>query len=340
MAVLDVPRQFDALLLRRGGDAASSDTVSVAFETLSPESLPDNGVLIRTEYSSLNYKDGLAVTNKGKIVRKFPIVPGVDLAGTVIRSSDPQFSPGDSVLATGCGIGEEHWGGYAQYASLRPEWVIPMPKGYTPLDAMSVGTAGFTSMLCVEALEQHGVHPGDQPVLVTGASGGVGIIAVILLAKLGYRVTAVTGKPEAAEVLRQWGATDILPREAFQEAPKALESTRWAGVVDTVGGNTLVRAIAETRLYGCVTACGNAGGVKLDTTVFPFILRGVTLAGISSVNQPRERRLQVWPRLAELLLSGTLQTLSTIIPLREVPAAAERILGGRVLGRTIVSLQD
>lgn len=328
-----IPDQFEALMLRREGE-----TVSAAIEQLSPESLPDKGVLIRVEYSSLNYKDGLAVTNKGKIVRRFPMVPGIDLAGTVVESVDPSLRPGDAVLATGCGIGEEHWGGYSAYARLRPEWVIPMPPGYGARDAMALGTAGFTAMLCMEALEQHGVTPGDGPVLVTGASGGVGTVAVMLLVKLGYRVTAVTGKETAKAMLLGLGAGEVIPRGEYLTAPKALESAKWAGVVDTVGGAALARALAETRLYGCVAACGNAGGAALGTTVFPFILRGVTLAGISSVNQPRERRLKVWPRLAELLPSGALDTLCTEVPLAGITEAAAKILAGTIQGRTIVRL--
>jgi acrylyl-CoA reductase (NADPH) len=320
-----VPGQFEALMLRREGDSFSA-----AIEQLSPAQLPNEGVLVRVEYSGLNYKDGLAVTNKGKIVRRFPIVPGIDLAGTVVESSDPSLQPGDPVLATGCGIGEEYWGGYAAYARLQPEWIIPMPAGYNARDAMALGTAGFTAMLCVEALEHQGVRPDSGPVLVTGATGGVGTVAVMLLSKLGYSVTAVTGKKDAAPLLQQLGATELISREEY--------SARWAGVVDTVGGVTLARALAETKLYGCVAACGNAGGIKLETTVFPLILRGVTLAGISSVNQPRSRRLTVWPRLAKLLPSGALDTIVTEIPLAEVPAASERILQGLVRGRTLVRL--
>jgi acrylyl-CoA reductase (NADPH) len=333
MAIEHVPERFPALLLRRFGDS-----VSAAIEDVSIADLPDAPVLVKVEYSGINYKDALAVTNMGKIVRRFPMVPGVDLAGTVVECADGSLRPGDAVLATGCGIGEEHWGGLASYARLQPEWVIPMPMGFTARHAMSLGTAGFTAMLCVEALEAHGVQPGDGDVLVTGATGGVGAISVMLLAKLGYRVSAVTGKPEAAETLRALGAADVLPREQQSAPPKALETARWAGVVDTVGGSTLVRALAETRLYGCVAACGNAGGARLEATVFPFILRGVTLAGISSVNQPRERRIPVWERMAKLLPAGAMDGMVNEITLPEVEATAGLVLRGGHRGRNIVRL--
>lgn len=327
----ELPERFPALLLRRYGES-----VSAAIEDVPLAELPDYPVLVKVEYSGINYKDALAVTNMGKIVRRFPMVPGVDLAGTVVACEGSAFRPGDAVLATGCGIGEEHWGGLAAYARLKPEWVIPMPAGFTPRHAMSLGTAGFTAMLCVEALEAHGVKPGEGDVLVTGATGGVGGMSVMLLAKLGYRVVAVTGKSDAAQTLLDLGAAEVLPREKQSAPPKALETARWAGVVDTVGGATLSRAIAETKLYGCVAACGNAGGTSLESSVFPFILRGVTLAGISSVNQPRQRRLQVWPRLAELLPPGSMDAMVAEVPLSGVETAAAALLSGTHRGRSVV----
>lgn len=333
MAVAGPTERFPALMLRRYGSA-----VSAAIEDLTVPELPEHPVLVRVEYSGINYKDALAVTNMGKIVRSFPMVPGVDLAGTVVSSEHPGFQPGDAVLATGCGIGEEHWGGYARYARLKPEWLVPLPAGWTARTAMALGTAGFTAMLCVEALESHGIVPASGDVLVTGATGGVGIISVMLLAKLGYRVVAVTGKGDAAPKLLALGAAEVLPREQQSAAAKALESAKWAGVVDTVGGSTLARAIAETKLYGCIAACGNAGGTALESTVFPFILRGVTLAGISSVNQGRARRLEAWPRLASLISPAMMEPLVQEIPLTEVDAAAARMLRGGHFGRTLVRL--
>lgn len=326
---------FRALVVNRAGDQFES-----GIRMLPKSALPDQPVLVRVAYSSLNYKDGLAVTDSAKILRRFPIVPGIDLAGVVEESADPRFRAGDAVLATGCGIGEEHWGGYAGFARLNPEWIVPLPHSLNARRAMALGTAGFTAMLCVEALERHEVTPGSGEVLVTGASGGVGSIAVMLLAKLGFTVVAVSGKPDAARELKGFGATEVLPREALSDPGKALESARWSGVVDTVGGNTLVRALAQTKLYGCVAACGNAGGASLNATVFPFILRGVTLAGISSVNQPLANRLRVWPRLADLIPLDQLEKITREINLNQVHDYAARILRGEIRGRTIVRLEN
>lgn len=326
---------FRALVVNRAGDQFES-----GIRMLPMSALPDQPVLVRVAYSSLNYKDGLAVTDSAKILRRFPIVPGIDLAGVVEESADPRFRAGDSVLATGCGIGEEHWGGYAGFARLNPEWIVPLPHSLNARRAMALGTAGFTAMLCVEALERHNVTPDSGEVLVTGASGGVGSIAVMLLAKLGFTVVAVSGKSDAARELKGFGATEVLPREALSDPGKALESARWSGVVDTVGGNTLVRALAQTKLYGCVAACGNAGGASLNATVFPFILRGVTLAGISSVNQPLANRLRVWPRLADLIPLDQLEKITREINLNQVHDYAARILRGEIRGRTIVRLEN
>lgn len=327
--------QFRALVVDRAGDRFES-----GIRALPLSALPDHPVLIRVAYSSLNYKDGLAVTDSSKVVRQFPMVPGIDLAGTVEQSADPRFNPGDAVLATGCGIGEEHWGGYAGFARLKPEWIVPLPAGLDARRAMALGTAGFTAMLCVEALEQHDVTPDSGEVLVTGASGGVGSIAVMLLAKLGYTIIAVSGKPDAARELKEFGASEVLPREALSDPGKPLESARWTGVVDTVGGSTLVRALAQTKLYGCVAACGNAGGTSLNATVFPFILRGITLAGISSVHQPLANRLRLWPRLASFIPFNQLEKITGEINLNQVHDYAARILRGEIRGRTIVRLED
>lgn len=327
--------QFRALVLDRPGGQFES-----GIRALSLSDLPDYPVLARVGYSSINYKDALAVTDRGKVIRSFPMVPGIDLAGVVVESADPGFRPGDAVLATGCGIGEEFWGGYAGYARLKPEWIVPMPGGLDARRAMALGTAGFTAMLCIEALERHGVAPGSGEVLVTGASGGVGSIAVMLLKNLGYAVVAVSGKSDMTRILKEYGASEVLPREAFSDAGKPLETARWAGVVDTVGGSTLVRALAQTKLYGCVAACGNAGGATLNGTVFPFILRGVTLAGISSVNQPIDARLRLWPRLAGLIQSETIERNSTEINLNQIHDYANRLLGGEIRGRIVVRLED
>ena len=326
---------FRALVVNRVGDQFES-----GIRMLPMSALPDQPVLVRVAYSSLNYKDGLAVTDSAKILRRFPIVPGIDLAGVVEESADPRFRAGDAVLATGCGLGEEHWGGYAGFARLSPEWIVPLPHSLTARRAMALGTAGFTAMLCVEALERHEVTPASGEVLVTGASGGVGSIAVMLLAKLGFTVVAVSGKPDATRELKEFGATEVLPREALSDPGKALESARWSGVVDTVGGSTLVRALAQTKLYGCVAACGNAGGASLNATVFPFILRGVTLAGISSVNQPLANRLRVWPRLADLIPLDPLEKITREINLNQVHDYAARILRGEIRGRTVVRLEN
>ena len=330
-----MPDPFRALVLDRAGGEFES-----GIRMLPLSALPDYPVLVRVSYSSMNYKDSLAVTDRGKIVRRFPIVPGIDLAGVVEESSDSRFRPGDAVLATGCGIGEEDWGGYAAYARLKPEWIVRIPAGLDARQAMSLGTAGFTAMLCVEALERHEVTPDKGDVLVTGASGGVGSIAVMLLARLGFRVVAVSGKPEAAPQLLAYGAAETLPREALSEPGKPLESARWAGVVDTVGGSTLVRALAQTTLYGCVAACGNAGGATLNATVFPFILRGVTLAGISSVNQPLAARERIWPRLASLIPTELLDRNTTEINLNQIHDYADRILRGEIRGRILVRVGD
>ncbi|MDZ7639377.1 MAG: MDR family oxidoreductase [Bryobacterales bacterium] len=326
---------FRALVVNRVGDQFES-----GIRMLPLSALPDQPVLVRVSYSSLNYKDGLAVTDSGKIVRRFPMVPGIDLAGVVEESADARFRAGDAVLATGCGIGEEHWGGYAAFARLRPEWMVPMPEGLDARRAMALGTAGFTAMLCVEALERHDVRPESGEVLVTGASGGVGSVAVMLLAKLGYTVVAVSGKADVARDLTKFGAAEVLPREALSEAGKPLESARWAGVVDSVGGSTLVRALAQTKLYGCVAACGNAGGASLNATVFPFILRGVTLAGISSVNQPLKNRLRLWPRLSGLIPMDHLEAITGEINLNQVHDYAGRILRGEIRGRTVVKVEE
>jgi acrylyl-CoA reductase (NADPH) len=308
-----------------------------AIQWIGTDALPEGDVLVAVEYSSLNYKDGLAVTGKGKIIRQFPMVPGIDLAGTVLESGASEYKPGDKVVLTGWGVGERHWGGYSQRARLRAEWLVPLPAGLDTRNAMVIGTAGFTAMLCVMRLEDAGVKPGgDLPVLVTGASGGVGSTAVAILAKLGYAVAAVTGRPENADYLRGLGASQIVGRAELAVNPRPLETQRWAGAVDTVGGTVLARVLAETTYGGAVAACGLAGGVELPTTVVPFILRNVGLLGVDSVSCPLPRRREAWERLVRDLPSRALEEIAHSASLEEVPRLAEEIIAGRVRGRVVI----
>ncbi|MEI2741072.1 MAG: MDR family oxidoreductase [Candidatus Competibacter sp.] len=304
---------------------------------LTDADLPAEAVLVAVDYSSLNYKDGLAVTGKGKIVRRFPLVPGIDLAGAVLESASPAYRPGDRVVLTGWGVGESYWGGYAQRARVKPEWLTPLPLGMDSRRAMAIGTAGFTAMLAVIALEQAGIGPAlEKPVLVTGASGGVGSMAVALLAQLGYRVAALTGRPENEAFLHEMGARQVLGRDQMDQSCRPLEAQRWSGVIDTVGGRILARALAETDYGGAVAACGLAGGVDLPTTVMPFILRGVRLLGVDSVQCPQEPRRAAWARLARDLPAAALERATQVVSLAEVPRLAEAILAGQVRGRVVV----
>jgi acrylyl-CoA reductase (NADPH) len=298
--------------------------------------LPAGSVSLDIAFSSLNYKDALAITGTAPIARKLPMVAGVDLAGTVTDSSHHDYVAGDEVLATGYGIGESHWGGLAQRARLDGGWLVPLPATFTSLQAMQIGTAGFTAMLCVLALEDRGILPDDGEILVTGANGGVGGVAIAVLARLGYHVVASTGRPAEGEYLRRLGAIEIIDRAELSEPGKALGKERWAGAVDAVGGQTLANVCATTRYGGTVTACGNAGGMKLPATVAPFILRGVTLAGIDSVHTPRERRLEAWQRLSTDLDPTLLDALTDTIGLSDVIGAAQRVLAGEVRGRLVV----
>ena len=332
---LEGRRQFcDHSILRETEDGHYRPS----FEQLALTDLPEGDVLVAVEYSSLNYKDGLAVTGKGKIVRKLPLIPGIDLAGRVIESTATEFTPGDPVLLTGYGVGEEHSGGYAQRARLWSEWLVPMPTGLDSRHAMAIGTAGFTAMLCVMALEEGGITPDRGPVVVTGAAGGVGSLAVMLLARLGYEVAAVTGRPETHDFLRGLGAAELLDRGEMAAKTRPLETQRWAGAVDTVGSTTLAHVLAETMREGTVTACGLAGGADLPATVMPFILRNVRLQGISSVQTPMSRRRAAWERLASELPLDKLDALITEVPLSSIIEQAENILAGRVRGRTLVDV--
>jgi acrylyl-CoA reductase (NADPH) len=322
---------FTALVLEQRDGATHSEV-----RQLPASALPEGDVLVRVAYSDLNYKDGLAITGRGKVVRSFPMVPGIDLAGTVVESAAPAYKPGDQVVLTGWGIGEVHWGGHAQLARVRADWLVPLPAGMTLEQAMGIGTAGFTAMLCVMALEEHGLRPGERQVLVTGASGGVGSVAVAILARLGYNVVASTGKDGERDYLHTLGAQEVVGRLA--PSGKPLESERWGGAVDTVGGAALAALLPAMAYGGSVAACGNAGGAELHTTVFPFILRGVNLLGILSVNVPFERRRQAWERLARDLSPGALDRMVQVVPLADVPALSQAICDGKIRGRVVVDV--
>ena len=324
---------FKALLLTKtdaGFKAAITDVDEAA--------LPAGEVLIAPAYSTLNYKDGLAITNKAPVVRAWPMVAGIDGAGTVLDSSDPRFAPGDTVVHTGWGVGETHWGCLAQKARLKADWLVKLPSAFTPRQAMAIGTAGFTSMLCVMALEEQGLMPTDGDVLVTGATGGVGSVAVALLARLGFRVVAATGKASEGEYLKALGAAAVIDRNELSAPGKPLQKERWAGVVDAVGSHTLANALAQTRYGGVVAACGLAQGGDLPTSVMPFILRGVTLAGIDSVMCPQPRRQAAWARLARDLDPALLASMVIEVPLAEAPAQAAELMAGRVRGRVVVRI--
>jgi acrylyl-CoA reductase (NADPH) len=323
---------FKALVVESG------DPYTTLLRELSLDELPPGEVLVRVAYSSLNYKDGLAITGAGKVIRSFPMVPGIDLAGVVVESASPDYRPGDEVLLTGWGVGERHWGGLSQMARVRAEWLVPKPRGLSLHQAMGIGTAGFTAMLCVMALEEHGLKPGGREVLVSGAAGGVGSIAVALLARLGYRVVAATGRSQERPYLESLGAAEILERSVLTAPAKPLESERFAAAVDTVGGAVLAGVLPRVAYGGSVAACGNAGGVRLETTVFPFILRGVSLLGIDSVMCPRERRLRAWERLAHDLPLNLLEASVRTVDLAAVPELARQILAGQVRGRVVVDL--
>lgn len=302
--------------------------------------IAEGGVLVRPHYSTLNYKDGLALTNRSPVVRLWPMVPGIDGAGEVLQSEHPDWKAGDAFILNGFGVGETHWGCLAQRARLKGEWLVPLPAGLSPRRAMSVGTAGYTAMLCVMALERHGLKPGDGEVLVTGATGGVGSVAVLLLSRLGYRVVAVTGKAAQADYLARLGAHAVMDRGELAAPGKPLQKERWAGVVDAVGSHTLANACAQVRYGGAVAACGLAQGHDLPATVMPFILRGVSLLGVDSVMAPQALRRQAWGRLATDLDLPALDSLTTEIGLSEAVDGAHRLMAGEVVGRLVVHIPD
>jgi acrylyl-CoA reductase (NADPH) len=311
----------------------------VRLTAIDEAQLPEGDVTVRVSHSTLNYKDALAITNKGPIVRSFPMVPGVDLAGTVAQSSNPDFKPGDQVLLNGWGVGEGHWGGLAQVARLHGKWLIPLPEAFTASQAMAIGTAGYTAMLAVMALEKNGVTPDKGEVLVTGASGGVGSFSIAILAKLGYRVVASTGRAAESDYLMQLGAAQIIDRATLSEPGRPLAKERWAGAIDSVGSHTLANVCASMRYWGTVAACGLAQGMDFPASVAPFILRGVTLAGIDSVMRPRQDRIDAWARLASDLDQQKLALITHEIGLSEAIDTAHRLMEGQVRGRVVVDTQ-
>ncbi|MDM0107565.1 MDR family oxidoreductase [Variovorax sp. J22R24] len=325
---------FEALLLTKADDG----TTQAAVTSLDEARLPEGEVLVDVAYSTVNYKDALAITGKSSVVRKFPMVPGIDLAGTVAESSDANFRPGDAVLLNGWGVGETHWGGLARKARVKADWLLPIPASLDARQAMAIGTAGYTAMLCVMALQHHGVTPAAGPVLVTGANGGVGSIAIALLAKLGFEVHASTGRPQEAAHLQRLGAREIIDRATLGEPGKPLQKERWAAAVDSVGSHTLANVCASLKYGGTVAACGLAQGLDFPASVAPFILRSVTLAGIDSVHAPQTRRLAAWQLLANELPRDLLDANTETIGLGAVIDIAPRLLAGEVRGRVLVDL--
>ncbi|NIF34507.1 oxidoreductase [Enterobacter sp. Cy-643] len=309
-----------------------------AVKTLNHDALPEGNVTVEIDYSSLNYKDALAITGKGKIIRNFPMVPGIDFAGKVLSSEDERFQPGQAVLLTGWGVGENHWGGLAEAARVKGDWLVAMPEGLDARKAMIIGTAGFTAMLCVMALEEAGVKPESGEIVVTGASGGVGSTAIALLHKLGYKVAAVSGRESTHDYLRGLGADRILSRDEFAET-RPLEKQVWAGAIDTVGDKVLAKVLAQMNYGGCVAACGLAGGFALPTTVMPFILRNVRLQGVDSVMTPPDRRAAAWARLVQDLPAAFYQQATTEIGLAEAPKYASDIINNAAQGRTLVKVR-
>lgn len=311
---------------------------SAAITEIDESQLPPGDVLATVEYSTLNYKDGLAITNKGPVVRNWPMVAGIDGAGTVLESSHADWKPGDRFVHNGWGLGETRWGLMSERARLQGDWLVKLPAAFTTRQAMAIGTAGYTAMLCVLALEQHGAQPAGGEVLVTGATGGVGSVAVALLSRLGYTVVAATGKASEEAYLKQLGATGVMDRAELSAPGKPLQKERWAAVVDAVGSHTLANACAQTRYGGVVAACGLAQGADFPATVMPFILRGVTLAGIDSVMAPLPRRQKAWARLAQDLDPAKLEAMIEEVPLAQAPARAADLMAGKVRGRVVVKI--
>jgi acrylyl-CoA reductase (NADPH) len=325
-----------ALMLREAGGK-----VSGAIEEVAESALPAGDVTVAVQYSTLNYKDGLILTGQGRLVRQYPHIPGVDFVGTVESSDSPQWKAGDAVILTGWRVGETHWGGYAQKARVKADWLVPLPPGLTPERAMAIGTAGFTAMLAVMALEKHGIGPERGEILVTGAAGGLGSVATAILASLGYKVVASTGRPETHDYLTSLGAAAIIDRASIA-APsgKPLDAERWAGCIDSVGGATLAAILPQMRYRGAVASCGLAGGSKLETTVIPFLLRGVSILGIDSVACPRAERTDAWARLTRDLPPAKLDATIRKVGLADLLRLAPEILAGRVRGRVVVDVNE
>jgi acrylyl-CoA reductase (NADPH) len=327
---MDVMDRFKALIVTKG-DAGQQ----VAWGEMSPADLMPGDVTVRVSHSTINYKDGLAVTGKSPVVRRFPMIPGIDFAGTVTETSSAEFKIGDAVVLNGWGVGETHLGGYAQVARVKSEWLVPKPAAFTPAQTMAIGTAGYTAMLCVMALEAHDIRPASGPVVVTGAAGGVGSIAITLLAGLGYHVVASTGRRSEEAYLKALGARDVIDRSELSSTPRALNKERFAGAIDSVGSTTLANVLSMMQYGGCVAACGLAQGMDLPGSVAPFILRGVTLAGVDSVMAPKPKRLAAWARLARDLSGAKLDQLTVSRPLADVLTLAPDILAGKIRGRVV-----
>lgn len=326
---------FNALIV----DKAADGTTHATIKSLNEDDLPPGEVLVAVDYSTINYKDGLCLGTGGGMVRAYPHVPGIDFAGRVQASTDARYKPGDAVVLTGWRVGEAHWGGYAQMARVKADWLVPLPKGLTAKSAMGVGTAGLMAMLAVMALENHGLVPANGPVLVTGGAGGVGSIAIAILAHLGYHVSAVTGRPETEPYLRSLGASEIIARDQINQAVKRpLEAEIWAGCIDAVGGEMLARLLGQMKLRASVAAVGLAGGANFPGSVIPFLLRGVNLLGIDSVLQPYANRIDAWSRIVTDLPQDLLSSMITPAPLADVPRLGADILAGKVRGRIVVDV--
>jgi putative YhdH/YhfP family quinone oxidoreductase len=331
-----IPQTFTAVLIEDVGGKPKA-----AFKSLRIEDLPDNDVLIEVEFSSLNYKDALAISGKGRIARRLPMLGGIDLAGSVVESRSPLWKVGERVIVNGWGLSEHHWGGYTPYARMKPEWLTRLPIAFTPEQAMAIGTAGYTAALCVDALERWGsiLQNAAGEILVTGAAGGVGSVTIALLAKRGYQVVASTGRPHTHDYLRQLGARDFIDRRSLESKGAPLQKERWSGAVDCVGGQTLATVLSQAIYGAAVTACGLAGGSDLPATVLPHILRSVTLIGVDSVMAPHAARDAAWSRLSRDLDASLLASMTTVEPLSQLPALADSILAGEVRGRIVIDVR-